>query len=153
MHIQALLQCDRLLISQSRSNTAAMGGAGWEGEGCHIERSPGCSFNDVFAALLLIPGQMLIDYFNLHTNTTCAGLQMSHNTRQCPPSPLQSRSPRAERGCGTDPDTQQLCLESDAFWMFCLNKLYETFGCTLNDCVTSAKKKNLLALMLHVASC
>lgn len=50
---------------------AAMGGAGREGGGCHAERSPGCSFNDVFAALLLIPGQTPIDCFNLHTNTTC----------------------------------------------------------------------------------
>lgn len=61
---------------------AAMGGAGWEGGGCHVERSPGRSFNDVFAALLLIPGQTLIDCFNPHTNTTCVGLQMSRDTRQ-----------------------------------------------------------------------
>lgn len=90
---------------------AAMGGAEWEGGGCHVERSPGRSFNNVFAALLLVPGQTLIDCFNLHTNTTCVGLQMSRNTRQCPP-PAQSRSPRAECGCGTDPDTERLCLES-----------------------------------------
>lgn len=48
----------------------AMGWAGWEGGGCHVKRSPGRSFNDVFAAMLLIPGQTLIDCFNLYTNTT-----------------------------------------------------------------------------------